>query len=115
PNRWDPFLRPLLVLILYLLGRYDYGFEKCYSRREFRGMLEDAGFEVLAESGILFIPGWLRMLDLACHSWAPRCTVVTAPLVRFFARLTDRFPRLRRHGYLLATVVRRPAGSGRDG
>ena len=32
PNRWDPFLRPLLVVLLYRLGLYGYGFEKSYSR-----------------------------------------------------------------------------------
>ena len=65
PNRWDPFLRPLLVVLLYRLGLYGYGFEKSYSRRTFRRMLTRAGFKVTAETGILFIPGWLRMLDPA--------------------------------------------------
>ena len=32
PNRFDPFLRPLLVWSLWVLGKYDYGFEKSYSR-----------------------------------------------------------------------------------
>ena len=52
PNRWDPFLRPLLVVLLYRLGLYGYGFEKSYSRRTFRRMLTRAGFEVTAETGI---------------------------------------------------------------
>ncbi|MEE2778781.1 MAG: class I SAM-dependent methyltransferase [Acidobacteriota bacterium] len=108
PNRWDPFLRPILVALLYFVGKYDYGFEKCYSRREFAQMLQDAGFRVVGESGILFIPGWLRILDLACHAWAPALTAVTAPAVGLFARLSKRFPWLRRHGYLLATVVEKP-------
>jgi SAM-dependent methyltransferase len=108
PNLFDPFLRPALVALLYLTGKYDYGFEKSYSRKEFGRMLEAAGLEVAAESGILFIPGWLRMLDLACHAWAPGWTRMTRPAVRFFASLSSRFPRLRRHGYLLATVVDKP-------
>ncbi|MEE2775868.1 MAG: class I SAM-dependent methyltransferase [Acidobacteriota bacterium] len=105
PNRWDPFLRPLLVALLYFVGLYHYGFEKCYSRRELREMLENVGFRVVGESGILFIPGWLRMLDLACHAWAPRLTALTGPAVRFFAWISGRYPGLRKHGYLLATVV----------
>ena len=28
PNRWDPFLRPLLVLLLYRLGLYGYGYRE---------------------------------------------------------------------------------------
>ena len=35
PNRWDPFLRPLLVALLYRVGLYGYGYEKSYSRRAF--------------------------------------------------------------------------------
>ena len=28
PNRWDPFLRPLLVVLLYRLGLYGYGYRE---------------------------------------------------------------------------------------
>ena len=56
PNRWDPLLRPLLVVLLYRLDRYGYGYEKSYSRRTFRRMLTRAGFQVTAETGILFVP-----------------------------------------------------------
>ena len=113
PNRHDPFLRPLLVSILSRLGLYGYGLEKSYSRSRFRAMLESAGFEVIAEDGILFIPGWLRMADLACHTWLPAAARLTGPASAFFGRLARRFPRLHRHGYLLATVVVRPRGPGR--
>ena len=35
------------------------------------GCCEAAGFEVVAETAILFVPGWLRMADLALHSYVP--------------------------------------------
>lgn len=108
PNRWDPFLRPLLVAFLYRLGLYGYGYEKSYSRRALREMLERAGFRVVAETGIMFVPGWLRMLDLACHCWARPMSRITGGAVAIFDHLSRRFSRLRRHGYLLATVVVRP-------
>lgn len=108
PNRWDPFLRPLLVALLYRLGLYAYGYEKSFSRRNLRRTLERAGFRVIAETGILFVPGWLRMLDLACHCWARPLSRITGAAVSIFHRLSRRFPRLRRHGYLLATVAERP-------
>lgn len=108
PNRWDPFLRPLLVAVLYRLGLYGYGYEKSYSRKALRRMLERCGFEVEAETGLLFIPGWLRMADLACHSWLRPLDRLTGALARPFAALERRFAAVRRHGYLLATVVRRP-------
>ena len=109
PNRHDPFLRPLLVVLLYRMGLYGYGFEKSYTRRTFRRMLERCGFEVTAETGILFIPGWLRIVDLAANAWAPpfvgRLTgLACAP----FDHLSRRSPFLRRHGYLLATVAVKP-------
>lgn len=108
PNRFDPFLRPVLVWLLWVLGHYGYGFEKSYSRRALRGMLERAGLRVADESGILFIPGWLRMADLTAHTRFPAVTRLTRSLVRVFARLDRRIPRLRAHGYLLASTATRP-------
>lgn len=105
PNRHDPFLRPLFAATLQALGLYAYGFEKSYSRRTLREMLERAGFTVVAETAILFIPGWLRMLDLACHAWFRPLARVTGALVWPFAFLDRHVPAVRRHGYLLATVV----------
>jgi len=112
PNRHDPFLRPLLATVLQALGLYGYGYEKSYSRRALRGMLERAGFSVVAETAILFIPGWLRMLDLACHSWCRPLAVVTGALVRPFVFLDRHVPAVRKHGYLLATVVIKPEREG---
>jgi SAM-dependent methyltransferase len=111
PNRHDPFLRPLLATALQAVGLYAYGYEKSYSRRALRQMLERAGFEVVAETAILFIPGWLRMLDLACHAWCRPLTMVTGALVWPFVVLDRHLPVVRRHGYLLATVVVKPVRS----
>ena len=108
PNRYDPFLRPLVVAALQALGLYAYGSEKSYSRRALREMLERAGFVVVAETAILFIPGWLRMLDLACHAWCRPLARVTGALVWPFAFLDRHLPAVRKHGYLLATVALKP-------
>ena len=108
PNRRDPFLRPLMVAVMYRLGLYGYGFEKSYSRPEFRRMLEDTGFEVVAEDGILFVPGWLRIIDLACSTWWKPASRLSGAMSAVFGSLARRFPALHRHGYLLATVGRKP-------
>jgi len=108
PNRFDPFLRPLFVAALQAVGLYGYGYEKSYSRRALRQMLEGAGLEVVAETAILFVPGWLRMLDLACHAWCRPLAAVTGALMRPFAFLDHHVPAVRRHGYLLATVAMKP-------
>ena len=112
PNRWDPFLRPLLVALLSRVGLYGYGYEKSYSRRTLRTMLERTGFRVTDEDGILFVPGWLRMLDLACHTWVPSVSRLTGAAVAPFAYLSRRFPVMRRYGYLLASVVVKPGLTG---
>jgi SAM-dependent methyltransferase len=108
PNRYDPFLRPLLASALQAAGLYAYGYEKSFSRRALREMLERAGLEVVAETAILFMPGWLRMLDLTCHAWCRPLAAVTGALVWPFAFLDRHVPAVRRHGYLLATVAVRP-------
>lgn len=110
PNRHDPFVRPLMATVLQAVGLYGYGYEKSYSRRALRHMLQRAGLEVLDETAILFMPGWLRMLDLACHAWCRPLSGITAALVWPFAWLDQHVPAVRRHGYLLATVVRKPDG-----
>ena len=111
PNRHDPFLRPLFATMLQAVGLYGYGYEKSYSRRALKQMLERAGLDVVAETAILFIPGWLRMLDLACHSWCRPFATVTGALVWPFVFLDRHLPAVRRHGYLLATVATKPQRS----
>src|SRR5687767_7607251 len=66
PNRYDPFLRPLLVTIMQALGLYGCGYEKSYSRRALRSMAERAGLTVAADTAILSVPGWLWLLVLVC-------------------------------------------------
>lgn len=104
PNRLDPFLRPLLVAALSAVGLYGYGFEKSYTRGGLRRMMTSAGFTVVAETAILFIPGWLRMLDLACHAWMRPLTPVTGAMVGLFALIDRHVPAVRRHGYLIVAV-----------
>lgn len=113
PNRHDPFLRPLMVSAMYAVGLYGYGLEKSYSRRTLRLMLERAGLEVEAETAILFIPGWLRIIDLACHSWCRPLATITGLFVRPFIWLDRHVPAVRRHGYLLATVATKPRRDSR--
>jgi SAM-dependent methyltransferase len=104
PNRLDPFLRPLLVVALSAVGLYGYGFEKSYTRGALRRMMTSSGFSVVAETAILFMPGWLRMLDLACHAWARPLTLLTGAMVKLFVLIDRHVPSVRRHGYLIVAV-----------
>jgi SAM-dependent methyltransferase len=108
PNLFDPFLRPLLVALLDRFGLYDYGLEKAFSHRGFRRLLESVGFRVVAHSGILFLPGWLRMADLWLHVRESRLARVTGALTRPFRALYRGVPAVRRHGYLIALVAEKP-------
>jgi SAM-dependent methyltransferase len=108
PNKLDPFLRPLLVQGLYSIGAYPYGLEKSFTPSELRRLLESVGFQTKGLSGVLFIPGWLRMLDLWLHARGSRLERLTGMLVRPFASLFRRLPGLRRHGYLIAWAVEKP-------
>ena len=108
PNAFDPFFRPLMVAILQRLGLYAYGYERSFNMRDLKRMLEGQGFKVLAETGILFLPGWLRMADLWLYVRNPKRASLSVPAISFFASLHRKFPRLGRYGYLIACVVQKP-------
>jgi len=108
PNTFDPFLRPLLVSFLSLFQLYLYGYEKSFSFKSLERELVAAGFQVIGQSGILFMPGLLRMIDLFVHIKWPRFSFLMKPLISPFSFLYKKFPGLRRHGYLIASVVKKP-------
>jgi len=111
PNKHDPFLRPLLVWVMSTMNMYAYGYEKSFSRRALERILQDVGFRVLDTSGILFMPGILRIFDLYLHVNWPKATVLTKPLISPFRFFFRKFPSLRRHGYLITSVVQKPSSS----
>jgi SAM-dependent methyltransferase len=108
PNKFDPFLRPLLVTVLNKLNLYLYGYEKSFSWKALRMLLDATGFRVIARGGILFLPGWLRMLDLFLYVKCPGLSFLMNPLVWPFVFLYKKIPALSRHGYLIACVVQKP-------
>ncbi len=112
PNKLDPFLRPLMVHVMNKCGLYGYGMEKSFTPWALRRLLESAGFRVVGLSGVLFMPGWLRMADLCFQTYFPSLTPLTRAAVRPFAWLYDRFPAVRRHGYLIACAVTKPLAVG---
>jgi SAM-dependent methyltransferase len=108
PNKLDPFLRPLMVDLLNRFGLYAYGMEKSFSHSQLRRLLQSAGFEVQGKSGILFIPGWLRIADLVLHTRLPLLEPITSALVRPFAWLYEHVPAVRSHGYMIACIATKP-------
>lgn len=108
PNLWDPFLRPAMVKLMQALNLYSYGREKSFSRTSLEKMMRETGFRTLDMSGILFMPGILRIADLFFHVYYPPLTKITAPLIVPFAWLYRKVPALRRHGYLICSIARKP-------
>jgi SAM-dependent methyltransferase len=108
PNKNDPFLRPALVGLMNKLGIYPYGLEQSLSKKELRAMLSRGGFEILHSDGVLFMPGVLRMAELALLERFPVLSGMLGALHWPFRALAKVFPGLNRHGYLVACVVRRP-------
>ena len=86
-------------------GLYGYGLEKSYSRRALREMIERAGLTVVAETAILFIPGWLRMVGSRLPCVVPPAAVLTGACAAVRVARSRMCRARARHGYLLATVA----------
>lgn len=103
-----------MVAVLHKIGLYGYGFEKSFSRRRLRAMVERAGLKTVDQTAILFIPGWLRMLDLWCYTRARPLARVTSALTQPFVWMDRHLPFVRRHGYLTVNVADKPSAVGRE-
>lgn len=108
PHKWDLFLRPLMVWILEAFGQYLYAPEKSFGARELRQDVERTGLKVVERTGILTVPGFLRMADLFFYTRGlPFYRLSPLFLAPFqFAETRWRWPG--RFGYLLTVVADKP-------
>jgi SAM-dependent methyltransferase len=108
PHKWNLFLRPALVWLLDQFDGYAYSPEKSFSAPELRRTIESTGLKVGRRSGILSIPGLLRLADVFCYTrglWLHRLS----PLVLWpFEHLETRYEWPGRFGYLMAMVAEKP-------
>jgi SAM-dependent methyltransferase len=107
PNKHDIFLRPFLVYLMQKWGLYSFGYEKSFTNKELRGMLEKAHFKVEGYGSLLFMPGILRILDIFLFLHMRPLTIISRALMAPFVFLYDRFRFFRHQGYLIACVVRK--------
>lgn len=106
PNKWDPFLRPVLVWILTLFNKYPYAPEKCFSMRELKKIIEKNGLKVIDKTGILFIPGLLRIIDIFFYKKARiLCNLTKITLAPF--RKLEKKKIFKRHSYLIACICKK--------
>jgi SAM-dependent methyltransferase len=108
PNKLDPFLRPLLVWILDRFGKYLYSPEKSFTARELRGVIEGTGLRVVERTGILALPGILRLADLFLFTRRLGFQRLMGWIIRPFEKLETAYRWPGRFGYLLTMVAERP-------
>ena len=109
PHKWNLFLRPLLVWALDLFGKYAYAPEKSFGAGELRRDIESTGLEVGERTGILSIPGLLRIADVFCWTRGIGLWRLSPVALWPFELLETRFRWPGRFGYLMAMVATRPA------
>lgn len=108
PHKWDLFLRPLMVWMLDAFGQYLYAPEKSFSSAELRRDVERTGLRVVERTGILTLPGFLRMADLFFYTRdVPLYRLSPLFLAPFeYAETRWRWPG--RFGYLLTMIADKP-------
>ncbi len=108
PHKWDLFLRPLMVWILDAFGQYLYAPEKSFGAKELRQDVERTGLRFVERTGILTLPGFLRMADLFFYTRGlPFYRLSPLFLAPFqYAETRWRWPG--RFGYLLTVVADKP-------
>lgn len=108
PNKFDPFLRPVFVWILTLLGIYPYAPENSYSRGRLNTFARNAGLEIVDNTGILFMPGILRIAELWLYKYSPGFSIkLFSPVFKFFHRIEKKYDWAKRSAYLIACVCKK--------
>lgn len=110
PFKWDIFLRPIIVGVLDWFGKYPYSPEKSFGSGELRSLLESSGLSPIQRSGILMLPGIIRMAEIflyrrgiGIHRWLK-------PLVIPFDWLENRYRWPGYLGYLIAYSAEKAVG-----
>ncbi len=107
PYKWDVFLRPLLVWALERFDLYPYSPERAFGAAELRATVERNGLTVEQRTGLLFVPGFVRLADLFLHVRGFPLQRLTAAATRPFEYAEQRWEWARRLGYLVAVVARK--------
>jgi len=108
PARWNLFLRPQMVWLLDLFGQYLYSPEKSFTAGELRRDVESTGLQVIERTGILTLPGFLRMADLFFYTRSIPFYRLSPLWLAPFQFLETRFRWPGRFGYLLTAVATKP-------
>jgi SAM-dependent methyltransferase len=105
PHKWDIFLRPLLVKVLDLLGKYLYAPEKSMGASELKRIVERSDLRVRCRTGLLLMPGFVRLADLYFYTRGIPLHKFIPLLLWPFEQLERRWEWTRKLGYLLVVVA----------
>jgi SAM-dependent methyltransferase len=105
PHKWDIFLRPILVQVLDLFGKYLYSPEKPMTASELKRIVEKGDLRVCYRTGLLFMPGFIRMADLFFYTRGIPLHKLTPLLLWPFEQLESRWEWTRKLGYLLVVIA----------
>jgi SAM-dependent methyltransferase len=108
PHKWNVFLRPLLVALLDRFGKYAYSPELSFSSRELRDVVNRSGLKACQRTGILSIPGIIRMADLFCYSRGIPLHRLSPLFIWPFDFIETRWSWPSYLGYLIAMVAEKP-------
>lgn len=112
PHKWNIFLRPLLVTILNLFDKYPYSPEKSFSYGALRRVVEESGLRVRTRTGILAIPGIIRMMDVFLYKRNNFLHRLTPAILWPFDYIETRWKWPGFFGYLIALVAEKDGASG---
>ena len=105
PHKWDIFLRPLMVKLLDLFGKYLYAPEKSMAASELKRIVERSDLRVLCRTGLLLMPGFIRMADLYFYTRRIPLHKLTPLLLWPFEQFESRWEWTRKLGYLLVVIA----------
>lgn len=106
PNKKDPFLFSLASRLMQACGKYPYGRERWYTNTDLCHGLQKQGLRVLNRDGILFLPWFLRFLDLYLWLHYHKACRLTSTLVKPFSRLAATLPNLaQKYGYMTVSIA----------
>ena len=98
--------------LLDRFGKYAYAPEKSFSGGELRAVIERSGLTVGERTGILAIPGLLRLADVYLYTRGIPLYRLSPLLLWPFERLETRYRWPGRLGYLMAMVAEKPGAAG---
>jgi hypothetical protein len=89
------------------LRLYPYGYEEWYTNDQLAAKLESSGLTVIRRDSILFLPWFLRFMDLFVWLNAPRLSRIMGLIVEPFRKLSRSESFFRKFGYLTVCVAQK--------